>query len=227
MKEKPKVVIISKDELKRILDIPPSEFEKYVSPLLNLANTFAHGTRPEVVGQMSELFKEFKKKYPKDRWKFESWKEFYLSAEVLPGITGEEAIENAVDRIEQKVETFRETLNNLDRDTIRRWVEDLVITKTFWGMMVQEPILSKLAEIFAGDSESYRLSTPDEESKGIDGFILIKGVEYPVSIKPVTYLQEKHLMENINAPIVYYQKTKNGLKVDYSEFERFIRKAKH
>ncbi len=217
-------VVIKKEELVKVLDVPKTEFEKYVSPLLNQINNWAHGTRPEVVGQMSELIKEFMERYPKDQWTFDNWRDFYLSTEVIPGSTGEKAIETAVKRIKEKLSEVRRVLDDIDEGTIRTWVEDLVLNKTFWGLMVQRPILSKLAEIFAGDSLNYRLSTPEEESKGIDGFVIINGEELPVSIKGVTYEQEKHLKENIDAPIVYYEKTKNGLRIDYSEFARFVSK---
>ena len=215
-------VVIKRDELMKVLDVPETEFEKYVSPLINLANNFAQATRPRAVGQMSELIKEFQKEYPKNKWTFDNWEDFYLSKEVIPGVTGEEAIDRAVKRIEKKIEEMRRVLESIDEVTIREWVEDLILKKTFWGLMVQRPILSKLAELFAGNPLSYRLSTPDEESKGIDGFIIINGKEFPVSIKGVTYKQEKHLKEKIEAPIVYYEKTKTGLKIDYSEFARLV-----
>lgn len=35
-------------------------FPKYTSQLINLANQNAQGTRPAVVGQMSDLFQEFR-----------------------------------------------------------------------------------------------------------------------------------------------------------------------
>ena len=35
-------------------------FPKYTTQLMNLANQNAQGTRPSVVGQMSELIQEFK-----------------------------------------------------------------------------------------------------------------------------------------------------------------------
>jgi len=35
------------------------EYPKYTTQLLNLANQNAQGTRPKVVGQMSELIREF------------------------------------------------------------------------------------------------------------------------------------------------------------------------
>ena len=38
------------------------EFPKYTTQIMNLANQNAQGTRPKVVGQMTELFREFEGK---------------------------------------------------------------------------------------------------------------------------------------------------------------------
>ncbi len=58
------------------------------------------------------------------------------------------------------------------------------------------------------DSKKYRLSSPSEESKGIDGYI---GTD-PISIKPTTY-KVKHLPEQISVRIIYYEKKKEGLVI--------------
>jgi len=50
-------VKISTDEIRKVFDIETPEFPKYVGPLINLSNQYAQGTRPKVVGQMSELIK--------------------------------------------------------------------------------------------------------------------------------------------------------------------------
>lgn len=50
---------IKNEEIRAYLDIDTPDFPKYVSPLINLANSFAQGTRPRVVGQMSELIQHF------------------------------------------------------------------------------------------------------------------------------------------------------------------------
>lgn len=50
---------ISNEEIRKYLDIETPDFPKYVAPLINLANQFARGTRPEVVGQMTELIQQF------------------------------------------------------------------------------------------------------------------------------------------------------------------------
>jgi hypothetical protein len=52
-----------------------------------------------------------------------------------------------------------------------------------------------------------------EESKGIDGYI----GDIPVSIKPDTYKMKAELPENIGIEIIYYQKTKEGIEIDYGE----------
>ena len=59
----------------------------------------------------------------------------------------------------------------------------------------------------------YHLSDFTEESKGIDGYI----GKIPVSIKPDTYKMKSALQENIEVKTIYYEKVKNGIKVDYEQ----------
>ncbi|MBU1345210.1 MAG: MjaI family restriction endonuclease [Proteobacteria bacterium] len=46
---------LKNDEIKKLLGVDSSDFPKYSTQILNLANQNAQGTRPAVVGQMSEL----------------------------------------------------------------------------------------------------------------------------------------------------------------------------
>ena len=103
---------------------------------------------------------------------------------------------------------MKDAIELIDKQMVRDWVEDLVITKTFTGLYFQEIILNKIAEI---KNVSYRLATPEEESKGIDGFI---GDE-PVSVKPSTYDTKRMLSEKIPVKIIFYEKMKDGIKVNY------------
>ena len=162
---------------------------------MNLANQNAQGTRPRVVGQMSNLIQEFPGR------KLEEWEEWYKERQ--PG-----AIKNATDKIYKMVENFKEAVQEIDRRMVKEWVEDLVILKTFMGLRFQEAILRKVAE---QKSETYRLATSEEESKGIDGYIGYS----PVSIKPVTYEYKKSLVEEISIQIIYYEKKKDGIVVYY------------
>jgi len=188
---------ISVDEIRKYLDIESPEFPKYVAPLINLANRYAQGTRPKVVGQMSDLIQEFEGKT------LPEWEKWYL--EKKP-----DAIKNATEKILQKLRELRNSLDKIDRVMVEEWVRDLVIVKTFAGLRFQEAILRKGAEILG---TNHRLSNADEESKGIDGYI----GDIPVSIKPRTYETKSELLEHIEAKIIYYDKIDDAIEVDYGE----------
>ena len=173
---------INNDDIRAYLDIEKINLDKYVSPLINLANQYAQGTRPKVVGQMSELIQQFNGKT------ISEWKQWYLA-------NNPDAIENATKKIWTKIQELKGRINNINESDIEKWVEDLVIVKTFTGLKFQEVILKKAAEI---KNTTYRLSNPDEESRGIDGFI----GDIPVSIKPTTYKLESALKEQIEVKII-------------------------
>lgn len=62
---------ISNDEVTELSNAPQYQFPKYVTQVINLVNSNAGGTRPKVVGQMSELVKEF------DGRTIDEWIEWY------------------------------------------------------------------------------------------------------------------------------------------------------
>jgi uncharacterized protein YukE len=186
---------LSIEEIRKYLDIDTPEFPKYVAPLINLANQYAQGTRPKIVGQMSELIQEFEGKT------LTEWEKWYLER-------NPEAIRNATERILQMLKNLKNTMNKIDQSTVEQWVKDLVVVKTFIGLRFQEAILKRGAEIRGTD---YRLSEPDEEAKGIDGYI----GDIPVSIKPHTYETKAALPEHIDTKIIFYKKVKDGIEVDY------------
>lgn len=190
-------VKITIEEIRKYLEIEPLEFPKYVAPLINLANQYAQGTRPRVVGQMSELIKEFEGKT------LSEWEKWYLNKKP-------DAIKNATEKILKILKEFKNSLEKIDSEMVEKWVKDLVIVKTYAGLRFQEAILKKGAEI---KKTNYRLSNPDEESKGIDGYI----GEIPVSIKPYTYEAKLSLPEKIEVKIIFYKKIDDGIEVDYGE----------
>jgi len=191
------VIKIKNEELIQELIGEIKEFPRYTTQILNLANQNSQGTRPRVVGQLSELIKECPEK------NYEGWKNWYLTK--YP-----ETIKNASEKINEMVNNLKEAIQKIDKKMVKRWVEDLVLEKTFIGLRFQEAILKKIANI---KKEKYRLSNPQEELKGIDGFI----GNTPVSIKPATYKTKNSSREGIDAKIIYYSKTKSGLNIDASE----------
>ena len=192
---------IKNEELESLNGNENAIFPKYTSQLINWANQNAQGTRPKVVGQLSDLFPEYQEQA--ENVTVEDWKEWYL--ERYPN-----AVENATAKIYTQVQNLKEAIQLIDRDMVQRWVEDLVITKTYNGMYVQRAILAKLANI---KGLSFRLATPDEESIGIDGYV--GTVAY--SIKPDTYKTMNRLSETIDVKMIYYTKKKIGLTIEVEE----------
>jgi len=188
---------ISNKELVKELVGKEKKFPKYTTQILNLANQNAQGTRPKVVGQLSELIKEC----PYNS--YEKWKDWYLSKKP-------DAIDNATKRILKMVDQLREAINLIDEKLIKEWVEDLVLVKTFIGLKFQEAILKKVASIMG---KTYRLAKSEEEAKGVDGFIC----DIPVSIKPSTYNYKRALPEKIGVKIIFYEKVKDGIVIDASQ----------
>jgi hypothetical protein len=182
-------------EVQHLLTEKEITFPKYTTQLMNLANSNAQGTRPKIVGQMSDLIQEF------DGKTFEEWAVWYQ--ERYPN-----AIEDATDKVFEMVESFKKSIELIDKNLIREWVEDLVLNKTFAGLNFQEAILKKVAE---SKKTTYKFSTKEEESKGIDGYINT----LPVSIKPITYKTQNHLLENISANMIFYDKKKDGLVIEF------------
>jgi len=197
---------LTRDELVEVTGYVQPKFPKYVTQILNLANRNAGGTRPRIVGQMSELVRECPEKT------LEGWKEWYQ--EKMPN-----AIQDATDRVFKMVGSLRSAAEGIDKRMVREWVEDLVFAKTFLGLKFQEPILKKLASM-AGRPSDFRFANPEEEALGIDGFVA--GV--PVSIKPSTYKLKPDLLEKIHAEIVYYEKHDDGSIIVYPpDLSRFTK----
>ena len=189
-----RIFIISNEELAQELVGETKTFPKYTTQILNLCNQNAQGTRPSVVGQMSELVQECPYRTYKE------WRQWYLSKKP-------NAIADATERIKTMVGNLKTAIALIDDNMIKTWVEDLVIAKSFTGLHFQQAILSRVAKM---KRTTFRIARPDEESKGIDGYI---GQE-KVSIKPETYKSKLGLPESIRIPIIYYEKLKEGVRVD-------------
>ena len=188
---------LTNEQIRQSLEIPSPSFPKYVRQLINMANQNAQGTRPRVVGQLTDLIQEFSGKT------LDEWEQWYLKS--YP-----DAIKTAKEKILAMLENLKDAMHKIDGNMVNEWAKDLVIVQTFIGLQFQEAILKKGAEI---KGVEYRQSEKTDESQGVDGYI--GGI--PVSIKPETYKIKKSLAEEIPAKIIYYKKLKNGIEVDYSE----------
>lgn len=176
-------------------------FPKYTSQIINLANQNAQGTRPVVVGQMSDLFPMFMESGSDIT--ILNWNKWY--EQEYP-----DAIQKAADKIFNQLQSLKSAISLIDYEMVERWVKDLIVDKTFNGMYVQKAIIAFLAEKKA---KPYRLATRKEEAIGIDGFV----GDIPYSIKPHTYKTKQQLPESIDIKMIYYYKTKAGLKIEVEE----------
>jgi hypothetical protein len=190
-------VKLTNEQIRQALEIPSPVFPKYVKPIINMVNQNAQGTRPRVVGQLTDLIQEF------SGVTLEEWEQWYLQR--YPN-----AINSAKEKIIYMLENFKDAMRKIDEDTVYEWARDLVIVQTFIGLQFQEAILKKGAEI---KGVGYRMSEKTGESQGIDGYL----GDIPISVKPDTYKLKKSLREEISAKIIYYKKIKNGIEVDYGE----------
>lgn len=174
-------------------------FPKYTTQILNLANQNSQGTRPKVVGQMSEMIQDFDS--------YGEWREWYLE-------NNSDRLDEAADKIEEMVRKMEEAINKIDREMIEEWTEDLVIDKTAEGLISQELILQGLADKFDTD---YRMAEPEEESKNIDGYL----GDQPVSIKPEEDAAKDGQLASIDidVPLIFYKSTDTFIHIYYDPEE--------
>lgn len=89
---------------------------------MNLVNQNSQGTRPKVVGQMSDLIQEFGGK------QFEDWVIWYTNR--MPT-----AITDATEKIYGMVEKLRKSIELIDKNMVKDWAKDLILAKMFgWSL---------------------------------------------------------------------------------------------
>ncbi len=192
-----KQITISTQEIMEEIAGKSEPYPTYTTQLINLANQNAQATRPQKVGQMSELIQQF------PGTSYAGWVSWYESR--YP-----DAIDQATDQTYAMILKMKQAMAGIDRDMVHRWIKELILTKTYAGLRFQESILKKLAH---QKNTSYRLAGPDEESRGIDGYLGIR----PVSIKPVSYRSKAFLHDTIDADIIYYEKVRGGITLWYDD----------
>ena len=172
-------------------------FPKYATQIINLLNSNAQGTRPQVVGQMSELIQQF------NGHTIQEWIDWYSQRQP-------NAVENATERIYNMYNLMKDAFNSITKEMIEAWVKDLVYTKTYCGLKFQSAILAFIAE---KKNTTWRLANVEEEAQGIDGYIGNQAVQ----VKSVTYKMESRLSEIIDVPIIYYDKKKDGISIEFDD----------
>jgi hypothetical protein len=188
---------LSSDSVRNLLNVDPLDMPKYVAPLLNLANKTSGGTRPRVVGKVTELIKEI------DGGTLEEWEAWYSKHHG-------DKLEIAKEKIKEMVQNFRTAMECITDEVIDEWVKDLVIVKTYIGLNFQEAIFREISKRL---NVEFRPSTAEEESKGIDGWLN----NQPVSVKPASYRTKPELSEDIPRTVIFYEKSGSEILIDLNE----------
>jgi len=188
---------IKNETLFTLLETDMPDFPKYTTQLMNLANQNSQGTRPQFVGQMSELIQEF------DGESIDEWKAWYLKK-------NPHAIDDATERIFSMIKKLKQSMREITKDMVREWVTDLIITKTYTGFNTQMAILKYLANSY---DAQWRAASPAEEAQNIDGVV---GAA-KVSIKPDSFKGMLQLPFEIKVHEIYYKKMKDGVLIEYDK----------
>jgi len=179
---------------------------KYSSSVINLASGYAHATRPTNVGQVSEEIQDFCNDETYPGHSLGDWKKWHINKH-----ENGDGINRAIDEAWDKFQNILTSLQSVTKDHIKVWMEDFVYDKTYNGLMVQNTIIKKIASEL---NVNYRIANPDEEKKGIDGFINGQ----PVQIKSETYKQTgKQHNEETTCPVVYYKKKDKTIIFEYEK----------
>jgi uncharacterized protein YukE len=116
-----KKIKITNDKITSLLTAENPSFPKYATQIINLANQNAGGTKPKIVGQMSDLIQQFEGN------EFKKWEEWYLAQHP-------NAIQKATEKIVEMIENLKDVMTKIDQEMVEMWVRDLVIVKTFVGL---------------------------------------------------------------------------------------------
>ncbi len=175
---KTEIIKITKNKKKEL--IHKTKTPKYLGSIINVINEFSQATRPKVVGQLTEYFKEFKKNNPTGS--LNEWKLFYLKKEP-------NGFKNANKKILEMYNIIKKKIaNELNMDVVKNWQEQLIIEKTFIGLSCEYLIGKYLSERF---NREFIRSNPSDESKNIDFYL----DNIAIQIKPISNKIRQHIVQ--------------------------------
>lgn len=197
---------IKSRKIAEAIGIEQISIPKYSSGVINNANKYSHATRAENVSQVSETIKIFRDDATVPNHSLAEWERWYLAK--YP-----DAITKATDDAWRQFKKMKAELAKVKKEHIKEWERDLIINKTYAGLMIQDAIIKTIAKDLGVES---RLGTPEEEGRGIDGYIN----NIPVQIKSNTF-QEEVRNEHFDEEIVMIYYTKDNRTADITfEYNR-------
>lgn len=195
---------ISKSKISKLKKTTLEHFPTYTTYIINRASETAQATRPKVVGQMTEIFKDYLEFCESNSIEesIDSWENYYLKRNPY-------AIQNASEKAWSMILNFKSAFELIDFNLVEEWITDLLIKKTFYGLHTES--LIKL--YFKDLGFEVRRSNPSEESQNIDLFIDNR----PYQIKPLSYKNEKMIRDRIHVPILFFKVEDGGILLDIQD----------
>ena len=181
------------------------KYPLYIEPLINTIDDKSRACHSSNVGKLHIMIKQ------RQFRNVGEWRRWYCKKR--PG-----DIERAIDKVYNAIVTaidggsrhnvkfnckFRKNM----KFYIGKFINNLIIEKTFRGLKIQEALLVKLGQIMKRD---YTWSTAKEDSTGIDGHLGL----IPISIKPNTCQLKKK--PGVKRVIYTIYKNRKGLSFTYS-----------
>lgn len=194
---------ISPDERKKLTTGDRKKTPKYTFFALNNAVKYSSANQKSTVGKITEIYREFEEEHPDGD--FQDWRNFYCNHH-----NGRKRLDEATKKAYDMFLTIRASIDEIDREDVRDFVEGLVLNGTYSNQNAREAVIQKLID---SRSECKPL-TPDDGPHGCD---LRWGDRY-VSIQPEEMRSET--LSNHDDVIVFYfleNDSDNGLTIDVSE----------
>lgn len=192
------------------------KFKKYVRQFINLVSSTKKGTVPSKVGQLSEQFRDYLKTLTiNEEPTIKGWRDYYYKNPIKNNKSteekeldktkksnplGEQAILEASHEIFRFLnDQYKPNIDSINEEDVKKWVEDLVIEKTFKGFILDEEVakisileLSKLDKNIINDDQlkksknkwiHLRAADKTEDAEKIDFFYEYDSTQIKLQIK--------------------------------------------
>lgn len=175
------------------------KFKKGVSTILNKCCQWTKVFSMHNIGCIKENFIDFKEK---DGQTLEQWQD-YFSNEI-----SSKKIEDMTNKVWSYLEEIKNNINELDKDDVKEYIEDVLFKKTFNGLNIEIEIIKEISNKY---NYEYKFSNHIDEREGIDGFIN----NIPIQIKPNTYKNTNYWNTNKCYTVYYIINKDNSYTYDF------------
>lgn len=210
-----KKTVSEEENIEKLFPLP-----KYSPGIFNAINRSGNCTSPKYVGSMKEIVPEFIDKFYAEKNKFPEWTDWADYYENTHSDLYNAGLDRLKEFMNKSMVAMQEIID--DPDLIKVWYDKFIFYQNFQGFRSELLIYEFLRKktILGKKPYSIRLSTPEEESKGID-IVITSGVKvYNINVKPKKTYELMHgaaHFDNKDLYILLYELDKDGnLKIETS-----------